>query len=177
MLPSHTADAATAELERVAELGLRGVLVGCFEADVPPFRDEWERFWTVAGELGVPVHFHLGTGFHSLRTQLGIWEQPAAVAVSPMQLDELLAGMLFSGMFERHPGSRLVLGESGLGWVPYVVERLDHEYRKYHHLVRDRLSRPPGETFAEQVFLTFEEDELGLSTTRTATAPGRTRGA
>jgi predicted TIM-barrel fold metal-dependent hydrolase len=162
MLPSHTAAAATTELRRIGELGHRGALLGCFEPEVPVFVDEWDEFWAVADEIGIPIHFHLGSGLHSLSAPIGTWQQPAAITVAPMQMDEMLAGMLFSGIFRRHPNVRLVLGESGLGWVPYVIERADHEYRKYHHLVEDRLDEPPSEYFRRHLFLTFEEDALGL---------------
>jgi predicted TIM-barrel fold metal-dependent hydrolase len=71
--------------------------------------------------------------------------------------------MIFSGVFERYPAVRLVLGESGLGWLPYLVERMDHEFHKYRDAVGDRLVEPPGEYFRRHVFLTYEEDEFGLT--------------
>ena len=87
----------------------------------------------------------------------------AMVSVIPMQLDEVVAGVVFSGILERHPTVRVVLGESGLGWIPYVLERMDHEHRKYYDLTADvRLSMLPSELFRRQVFATYEEDELGL---------------
>ena len=63
---------------------------------------------------------------------------PAGVAVSPMQLDEVLTGMIFSGFLERYPNVRVVFGEAGLGWVPYLLERLDHEHEKYRDLISRR---------------------------------------
>jgi predicted TIM-barrel fold metal-dependent hydrolase len=163
MLPSHTAEAATTELVRAAELGHRGALLGFFEATEPAFEDGWERFWATADDIGTPISFHLGAGLHSLQVRGGSWRMPAAVAVAPLQLDEVLAGMIFSGLLERYPNVRIVLGEAGLGWVPYVLERLDHEYEKYRGLVTDVVLRePPREYFRRQVFLTYEEDHLGL---------------
>ena len=31
-------------------------------------------------------------------------------------------------MLERYPRLRLVLGESGIGWIPYVLQRMDAEW-------------------------------------------------
>jgi uncharacterized protein len=163
LLPSHSPAAALAELARAAELGHRGAILDLLVADEPAFEDAWETFWAAADALALPISFHLGKGLHSIRVKPGSWRMPAAVAVAPLQLDEMLTGMIFSGILERYPNVRIVLGEAGLGWIPYVLDRLDHEHRKYRDLVDDvRLPSTPREYFRRQVFLTYEEDELGL---------------
>jgi predicted TIM-barrel fold metal-dependent hydrolase len=161
ILPVHTPDAAAAELTRVAALGHRGAQLGFFEADDPPFNDGWDRFWAVADEVGIPIHFHLSGGMHSLA--FVDWQRPAAVAVSPMQLDEALVGMCFSGVFARHPNVHVVLGESGLGWLPYLLDRMDHEFHKYRDATVGRIHEPPSEYFRRHVHLTYEEDPIGLA--------------
>ena len=163
LLPSHDPEAARRELERCASLGHRGAVLSVFDAPEPPFEDSWEAFWATANEIGAPISFHLGAGLHSIKVRSGSWRMPAGVAVAPLQLDEVLAGMIFSGLLERYPAVRIVLGEAGLGWVPYVLERLDHEHLKYRELVNDVvLSELPSHYFRRQVFLTYEEDHLGL---------------
>lgn len=162
-LPCHEPKAAQAELLRVAKLGLRGAIVHQFQGAEPVFEPSWEPFWDAVQETGLPISVHLGPGTHSLRAQLGSWRFAALVAVVPMQLDEVLAGMLFSGILEKRPRARLVLGEAGLGWVPYVLERCDHEHHKYYESTRDhRLSMLPSEIFARQVFVTYEDEKLGV---------------
>lgn len=163
ILPAHDPKAAAAELERVAKLGHRGVIFSIFESETPVFRPEWDPFWAAANETGLPVSFHLSGGTYSLHSNPGSWEMPAYVSVVPMQLDEALAGTIFAGILERFPNVKLVLGESGIGWVPYLVERMDHEYHKYFDTIRDiRLKRPPSAYFHDQVFVTYEEDPLGV---------------
>ena len=151
LLPSHTPEAATAELARVAALGHRGAIVDFLAGDDPAFEDSWESFWATANELAMPISFHLGKGMHSIEVKPGSWRMAAGVAVSPMQLDEVITGMILSGLLERYPNVRVVFGEAGLGWVPYLLERLDHEYEKYRDLIHDvvddapaRLLPPPG---------------------------------
>ena len=95
--------------------------------------------------------------------KLGSWRMPATVAIIPMQLDEALVGMVMSGMLEQRPKVKLVLGESGLGWVPYVIERMDHEHHKYYDKTKDhRLSMLPSEIFRRQVYATYEDEDLGV---------------
>jgi predicted TIM-barrel fold metal-dependent hydrolase len=158
-----TPEAARDELVRVAKLGHRGVVIDHMKATPAIFEPEWETFWAEAGACGLPVHLHLGGGLHTLRGVRGSWRQPAMVSVVPMQLDEMLAALVFSGTLERHSDVTVVLGESGLGWIPYVLERMDHEYHKYYDLTADvRLEMLPSELFHRQVVATYEDDELGL---------------
>ena len=101
VLPAHTPAVAIAELERVAKAGHRGVIISPFE-----FRcadGEWERFWDAAEETGLPVSFHIGRGTSQVRVAPRSWELAAFSAVGPMQLDEPLAMMVYSGVLERHP--------------------------------------------------------------------------
>jgi predicted TIM-barrel fold metal-dependent hydrolase len=55
------------------------------------------------------------------------------------------------------------MGEAGLGWIPYVIERLDHEHHKYGSKIQDhKLRMLPSEIFARQVFTTYEDEKLGV---------------
>ena len=162
-IPSHDPKSAADELSRVAKLGLRGAIVHQFQGADPIFEPSWHPFWDVAQEAGLPISVHLGPGTHSLRPQLGSWRFPAFVAIVPMQLDEVIAGMIFSGILEQRPDVKLVLGEAGLGWIPYVIERLDHEHHKYYDKTQDhRLGMLPSEIFKRQVLVTYEDEQLGV---------------
>ena len=68
--------------------------------------------------------------------------------------------MVFSGALERHPGLKLVLAESGVGWVPYFLTRMDLEWRNLGGQIDYSPSIPPSELFRRQVMATFEEEEL-----------------
>ena len=70
--------------------------------------------------------------------------------------------MVFSGALERNPGMRLVLAESGIGWIPYFVSRMDQQMEKHVPKAQDyRLKAKPSEIFRQQIFATFEEEPLG----------------
>jgi predicted TIM-barrel fold metal-dependent hydrolase len=163
MLPADDPGAAAAEAERVAALGHRGVQLGHFEAATPVHDRAWEPLWAVCAETGLPLSFHLIGGTYLLHIAPGSWEMAAFAAVAPMQLDEVLAAVVMGGLLERHERLRVVLGESGIGWVPYVLERMEMELDKYAGRMRDhRLALRPTELFRRQVFVTFEEDRLGI---------------
>jgi predicted TIM-barrel fold metal-dependent hydrolase len=160
VLPAHSPAAATAELERVAKLGHRGVIISPFE-----FRcadPEWGPFWDAAAATCLPVSFHIGKGTSQVRVAPQSWELAAFATVGPMQLDEPLAMMIFSGVLERRPSLRLVLAESGIGWMPYFVRRMDATAEKHVPNALDyKLQAKPSEIFARQIYATFEEEPLG----------------
>jgi predicted TIM-barrel fold metal-dependent hydrolase len=91
---------------------------------------------------------------------MGKWQSAAFATILPLQLDEPLVTMVFSGALERHPGLTLVLAESGLGWLPYFLARMDAEWRALKDNLDYAPSVPPSELFRNQVMATFEEDEL-----------------
>jgi uncharacterized protein len=158
-LPGHSPQAAAAELERCAELGHRGAILDIFSIDLGD--PAWDALWSVAEHTDVPISFHLkGGSWSNLSYRMGKWQSAAFASILPLQLDEPLATMTFSGALERHPGLRLVLAESGLGWLPYFLTRMDLEWRALKDKLDYAPAQPPSELFHRQVMATFEEDEL-----------------
>jgi len=161
-LPSHAPEAAAAELERCAALGHRGAVIDVFEIDLSD--PAWDRLWRAAEETRLPISFHLKGGMWSPALQkrrIGKWPYAAYASLLPMQLDEPLALMIFSGALERHPGLRLVLAEAGIGWVPYFLGRMDLEWKALRAQLDYAPAVPPSELFRRQVLVTFEEEALG----------------
>jgi len=160
VLPAHDVGAAVAELERVAQLGHRGAILYCFETRVTD--PAWERLWQAAASTELPISFHIGGGGSLIDLDAQSWKLAAWSAITPMQLDEPLAAMVFSGALERNPKMKLVLAEAGIGWIPYLVERMDAVADKHVRVAKDyRIKQKPSEIFRQQVFVTFEEEPLG----------------
>ena len=158
-LPAHSPDAAAGELERCAQLGHRGAIVDVFSVDLGD--PAWDKLWATAQDTGLPLSFHLKDGsWSNLSYRMGKWQSAAFASVLPLQLDEPLATMIFSGALERHPGLTLVLAESGLGWLPYFLARMDAEWRALKDKLDYAPTTAPSELFRNQVMATFEEDEL-----------------
>jgi predicted TIM-barrel fold metal-dependent hydrolase len=158
-LPGHSPEAAASELERCASLGHRGAIIGAFDVDLGD--PAWDRLWATAEGTGLPISFHIKGGTSSkLSYRLGKWPSAAYASVLPLQLDEPLAIMIFSGALERHPGCKLVLAESGVGWLPYFLARMDLEWSAMRDQLDYAPAAPPSEIFRRQVIATFEEEPL-----------------
>ena len=165
-LPNHDAHAAAAELRHCAELGLPGAVFVPWGAAMPAWHEMWEPMWTAAEETGLVLSFHVFEGggatvgyeVQGIRhpAVIGSW-----VVVAPAQMDEILVSVVLSGVCERHPRLRLVLGESGIGWIPYILERLDDTYEE--RLADDlKLSLLPSAYFKRQIYATFQKDFHGV---------------
>jgi predicted TIM-barrel fold metal-dependent hydrolase len=53
--------------------------------------------------------------------------------------------------------------ESGIGFVPWLLETMDYAYKAHHFWVRPVIPEPPSVYFRRNCFATFQEDHEGLS--------------
>src|SRR5439155_24275711 len=67
------------------------------------------------------------------------------------------------GVFERRAGGQVGLVESGIGFVPWLMETMDHAYRAHHFWVRPVIPDLPSEYFRRNCFATFQVDQAGLA--------------
>jgi predicted TIM-barrel fold metal-dependent hydrolase len=158
-LPHSSPQTAAAELARCASRGHRGAILDAFRIDLGD--PAWDHLWSTAEETGLPISFHINGGISpKLTYQIGKWQSAAFATLLPLQLDEPLATMVFSGALERHPRLTLVLAESGIGWVPYLLARMDSEWHELGPKLDYAPSVPPSELVRRQVVLTFEQEPL-----------------
>jgi len=162
-LSSARPEQAAAELRRCAELDLRGAELGMSHDMLPLWHPDWEPIWRASHETGVPVHIHtIGP-----RADTRFMNEPRfyrpwlATHITAFQIPMMAvcAAILFGGALERYPSMRVVIGEAGIGWLPYALERFDYEWEDQF---RDLLPRPPSEYWRRQMFATFQIDRTGL---------------
>jgi len=171
-IPACSAEAATEEIRRIGKhgLGLRGAMFDWFNGPDPIWHSMWEPMWEAAEENEVALSFHIGVGHgtttcgpmsveQKLKGNVPRVSAATHQAVVAMQADECLVGILLCGALERHPGLRVVMAESHIGWIPYILERLDTKYKEGAY--KDLISTPPGELFQRQVWATFQDDRVG----------------
>ena len=78
---------------------------------------------------------------------------------------EAIAAMIFSGVFERYP--KLMVGalEYEVAWAPYFVIEMDRVYKEtaFGQLgERFQSGALPSDFFKRNVFISFQQDELGM---------------
>ena len=165
-LPNHDAQVAADEVEHCATLGLRGAVFVPWGSALPVWHDMWEPMWAAAEAADLVISFHVFEGgAATVGGEIKGVKHPASAGawtvVAPMQMDEIVSSVILSGVCERHPRLRLVLGESGIGWLPYILERLDDTYDE--RLADDlKLPLPPSAYFKRQIYATFQKDFHGV---------------
>ncbi len=151
----RTPDEGIADLERIKAMGLKAVMMpgvpGVEDYDSPIY----DGFYEAASDMGIPLSFHILTG-------------PADRARGPKLngflsivrgCQDVMGMFVLAGVFERHPTLKLVCVEADAGWVPHFMYRMDHAYKRHRNwLTASTLSKLPSEYFAENVYVTFQDD-------------------
>jgi uncharacterized protein len=167
--PLDDGDGAERELRRAHGMGLRGAWLALPVDGKPLSHESTESFWAAAEKLGVPISLHIGTGRALLQTSSNPeWGSAAGMreawlSTLPMSINEHVAVLIFSGLLDRHPGLRIVIAESGVGWIPYFLERMESVYDRHRHYLKSQLRRTPTEVFREHFLVTFQEDLSGVT--------------
>jgi predicted TIM-barrel fold metal-dependent hydrolase len=175
MLPAEDAAGSTDELRRLADRGeVKQVSMHIARVTSPIYDDEWLPFWDAIEESGIIASFHLVLT-KAMMTGLNdrAWRIFETSKEFINQFLDPIVGMLGRGVLERRPNVRLVLAESGLGWPPWVVQEMDYRYRRLLSMGSywdERggigLTMPPSEVFRRQVWVTFQDDQIGLDILR-----------
>ena len=163
---------AVAEVERLAGKGFGGIVTtgAPHQHGLPPLRHQyWDPLWRACEETELTVSFHVANGDVSLELQedrvlLEGEDIKEARVSTAMYLENAkqCTDLLLSGVLPRYPALRFAIVESGMGWVPFVLENVDQRFK------RNRVQRQhpefgdllPSDLFRRQVFVNFWFEEL-----------------
>ena len=164
-IPSHDINAAVAEVKRVARDGaLRGLDIANRPRMAPLWDPWWNPLWEIAAEVRLPVHLHTIGGripdFTKLAPKVGRAAFATVISSFQMHMAEHLMAMIFAGVLEHHPNLKLVIGESGIGWIPYILDHMDLEWEDQFKDL-DLKMKPSG-YWHRQCYATYQSDRIGI---------------
>jgi aminocarboxymuconate-semialdehyde decarboxylase len=119
-----------------------------------------ERFWRlyeVANDLEAVLYIH-PTNPIDVRAMTEYWLMPLVGFLFDTTL--AAASLVFSGVAERFPQIRWVLGHLG-GAIPYLVERLDRGYHAFPDC-RANIAQPPSTYLKKFYFDTVNFDHAAI---------------
>jgi predicted TIM-barrel fold metal-dependent hydrolase len=166
IMPAWSIHECVREAKRCAAMGYRGVNMTSDPQDSgsPDLGSpEWDPFWDVCEDLRLPVHFHIGASQTSL-SYFGttFWPsqddyvKPAIGGASLFQNNSrVLLNSAYSGMFDRHPDLKMVSVESGIGWIPFMLEAMDYELEENAPEYAKKLRKLPSEYFRDNWYATL----------------------
>jgi predicted TIM-barrel fold metal-dependent hydrolase len=189
-------DAVVQELGWIADHGFAGTFMPGFTGhpDLPPLDDEvWEPVWSLCADRGLTLIVHGGYGLEpggSFGALTSVFERVQAEGGSDADaVRELRSGMfndgfftdmrcrrplwqlMLGGVFDRHPGLKLMMTEVRADWIPATLAHLDRVYEANRDQVPAK--RTPSEYWQSNCLagLSFMHrsevamrDEIGVAT-------------
>jgi predicted TIM-barrel fold metal-dependent hydrolase len=173
-LPFEDPDACLATIEEFADHpGVIGFLVtsqrhaGVHRNGYMPVYAELER-------RGLPIGFHAGPNqADSMTSTMNKFLSAHAMSFVTCNMTHL-TNWVINGIPERFPGLKTIWIESGLAWVPFMMQRLDHEYYM-RQSDAPLLTRPPSHYMREMFYtsqpMEWTDDKLLAATLEAIDAP------
>jgi predicted TIM-barrel fold metal-dependent hydrolase len=171
MLPFWDIEQSIAEAKRAKDIGLTGVLMAGEPhlGGLPDLGTEhWYPLYEVLSDLELPINIHIGARNWKGEQGGAAWPslpERAAKPVRSIQTElsnsRFMSNLCASNVLLKFPGLNWVSVESGIGWIPYVLERIDYEYREEFPGVEPPALPPAKEIFQKGVYGTFWFEDAG----------------
>ncbi|MBT3767330.1 MAG: amidohydrolase [Rhodospirillaceae bacterium] len=164
-IPNNDIDYAVAEIKRVAAMGgVRGIEVPLTTGMVPLYDPVWHPLWAAAEDSGLPLNFHtIGGGRPPMEKLPPLQQRQAwAVYVTGFQLGmgRVLMEIIYGGVLEAFPKLKIVIAESGIGWIPYILDHMDFEWEEQFKDLT--LTMKPSDYWKRQCYATYQTDPIGI---------------
>ena len=183
VLPVWDMDRTVQEMTRLIDAGITGFtitdkpqMVGLPDLD----HEYFAPMWSIANEAGSVINFHIGSGAPANMGK----QSPVAAASSDiywqsfgpqrrlavlatqfyMSNVRIITNLIMSNMFDRYPDVKVVSAESGIGWVPFVLEACEYQLDEMvtNPAEVGLQSRRPTEYFRSNVFVMSWFERSGM---------------
>lgn len=152
----------------------RGVRAVCF-TEMPPnlglpsiHSGYWDPFFAACDATSTVVFMHIGSG-SKLTTSSPDAPMGVTIALTFNNAMVSLTDWLLSGVLARYPKLKLVYSESQVGWMPFLLERLDKLWVNSRAWagIDGLLPERPSSYMPGRVFGQFFDDDTGLDARHT----------
>lgn len=150
-LPMQDPAAAADELERcVHDLGFCGAMINGHTNGEYLDHPRYGVFWERAEGIGAPIYLHPADPMSDYPAIAGCAALKRAMWEWSVETGSHALRLIFGGVFDRHPGARLILGHLG-ETLPYLLWRFNSRASIYGL----KLKRRPSDYIREQMFVTM----------------------
>jgi predicted TIM-barrel fold metal-dependent hydrolase len=177
ILPVQTVETAVEELRfGRAELGLTAAMVRPHPyGGRTIFDPDWDPLWAAAQELDCPIGVHGTASWPTAHAGADRFtkaqREMAHVTVHTIEQELAFVGLIRTGVFERFPRLRMAFLESGGGWVPTMLDRMERHFDQNFDL--PRTPQRPRDYFRENCWIAFEPVESCLGLLADAIGPDK----
>jgi len=120
--------------------------------------DEMDVLWATAEELDLPVFFHAGENLPmgnpggSVAAMLGIF----------MPFRKQFSDLVFGGILDRHPNLKIVFAESGINWIPGMLQDAEMIVDSCEAIMDPKLEMRPTDYWRRNCYATVMSDAIGF---------------
>ncbi|MBV8804768.1 MAG: amidohydrolase family protein, partial [Sinobacteraceae bacterium] len=162
-LPLWDKAAMEAEARRCLDIGIKGFVLPDTPERlkvVPSYvHDYWTPLLEMCSDQGVPINFHLNAAIdpNALTWEGFAFEQTLSVVATMFSIGNAatLGNWIVSGRLDRHPGLKIGLIESGMGWVPFWLEAMEHQLDEFRTRENRGLKLRPKEYFKQHFWVSY----------------------
>jgi predicted TIM-barrel fold metal-dependent hydrolase len=163
IVPLWSPKLAARELLRNADRGVRAV---CF-TELPQYlglpsiqSGLWEPFFDACNEVKAVICMHIGSGTKTFSTGPDM-PHAARVTLQFVNSAASMAEYLCSGVLGRFPDIKLYYAESQVGWMPYVLDRLDDSWLTYPFRHPGSGDQVPSSFYRDRIYSSMFKDQVG----------------
>jgi predicted TIM-barrel fold metal-dependent hydrolase len=170
LVPLWDPGLAAEEVRRNAGRGVRAVAFTELPQylDLPSLYDRdghWDPFLAACGETGTVVCMHIGSSSRMVTTAA---DAPPATQAALLTINSqlCLTDWIMSAALVRHPTLKLAFSESQVGWMPYLLQRLDTMWETHRGTLLGldpRFVEPPSTCVRGRVYGCVFDDAFGLA--------------
>jgi len=164
LLPLWDVDASVSEIDRCAAKGAKAISFPENPAPLglPSFHtSHWDPVFAAAQDAGMPLCMHFGSSGRPPHTAD---DAPKAVAISLYGVNSMAttSDLLFSKVFQKFDRLKIALSEGGIGWIPYMLERIDYTWERHRFYTGIDVDQRPSELFRRHFWGCYIDDQFGL---------------
>lgn len=154
VVPLATPEHAAAEIDAWADDPRFVQVYLPAQSEIPYGRELWWPIWEAAERAGLPVVLHLGGTMRQPPTAVGWPSTYLEWYVGQVStMEGQLASIVSEGVFQRFPGTRVVIAEAGFDWLPAFMWKFNKLWKGYRGDV-PWLDRHPADVIRDHVRLT-----------------------
>ena len=180
-IPSLGIDTAVAGLHAASARGAKGIIISNWPSGGESLSDDDDAFWAAAVDAGLPVSVHINiisraqraagrkadARSGNVRYDMSSAATRAKAIGSMSHVFSMTAGaitqMLFSGVFERFPELHVCWIETGVGWLPHLLESIDDRYWRNRSWGQLSITEPPSYYWHRNNAASFITDRSGIA--------------
>jgi predicted TIM-barrel fold metal-dependent hydrolase len=162
-IPNLGIETSVKQLHQAAAMGARGAVISTWPAGNPALGREDDPFWEAAEELQMPISMHFGLVTTQLQHPSPPESAGALGAVSGViKMGPAIIDLIFSGVFDRFPGVKVLGIEVGCAWIPHVAEMMNDRYWRNRTHVGLELKKLPSQYLKDNFGFSYIVDQHGI---------------